>query len=117
MSHSTATDTAPDPLKPLRRLLRAMHTPGVKVSPTAIFALAEVARREARQEPCPTSALVQALFRGRRQNVRCLILPLERAGYVEWTRSHGRSRSNLRTTPTGRELLRALAGAVESRKP
>jgi DNA-binding MarR family transcriptional regulator len=97
------------PSRTLRRLLRAMHLPGIGVSAGAIHVLAEAARRTA----VHVTDLDRRLFEGRRR-VYSYLYQLEHAGYVTWDRERVGSASGvIAVTGRGRELLRALARVVE----
>lgn len=94
-----------NPNRILRRLLRAMHTPGLSVRPTGIFVLAEAVRRG----PIRVNDLNRACF-GERRLVHSHLYPLEEAGYVTWERDRTAGLSGIvRVTAKGVELLGALA--------
>jgi len=102
---------ATDPLWTLRRLLRAMHTPGLKINPTGIFVLAQVAKRG----PIHTTDLNWQCF-GERRLVHNHLYQLEDAGYIVWSRQRIRGAAGIvEVTAKGLELMTALGRVMEGR--
>jgi len=101
------------PLKTLRRVLRAMHTPGIQACPTSIYLLAEISRRDV----VTAKELAMACFGPDGKYIHRHLTGLEDAGYISWIRQAGWKRSEIRITRKGRELLWTLADVLERQTP
>lgn len=101
------------PLKTLRRLLRAMHTPGIQACPTSIYLLAETARRDV----VTAKELAITCFGPDGKYIHRHLTGLEDAGYISWIRQAGWKRSEIRITRAGRELLWTLAEVLDRQPP
>lgn len=110
MSHSTTTK----PAYALRRLLRAIHTPGIGVTSTSVYVLAELAH-------FPGVSIAELARRCRHggRSIERPIAALRREGYIEAGR-RGRAVSGrpvvLSVTARGWELLTALEGVAQGKE-
>jgi DNA-binding MarR family transcriptional regulator len=89
--------------------MKAMHIPGLKVTPTGIFVLTEAIRRG----PVHVTELNRVCF-GELRRIHSHLYPLEHAGYVTWSRERVKGASGVvEITGKGRELLGALERIAE----
>lgn len=98
----------------VRRLLRAIHTPGLGITAFHMLVLAELAHR-------PGIAMLELGRRCRRQGraIERHITHLKKAGYIRKTtqaRPYEPNAVLLTVTPLGMELLRGLEMAVTEPK-